>query len=145
MRSVDHAAEELDSWVDTKDQDPEVTIEDLRQRRQATQERRTGVLATFIPLMFTGDERDPEPPRSLRGQTIGWWDQIPNGSGLMTKTAWSKAGFVIKKRVQKPFANIEYYTGCRRVRYDLYASSQVTSKKRPSDRQLAKKLIAEAM
>lgn len=33
VRSVDHAAEELDSWVDTKDQDPEVTIEDLRQCR----------------------------------------------------------------------------------------------------------------
>ncbi|WP_211243607.1 hypothetical protein, partial [Sulfitobacter sp. 15WGC] len=54
---------------------------------------------------------------------------------------WSEAGFNIKRRVKKPFAWIEYSNGRRFVRYDLYASSQVTPKKRPSDRQLAKKLI----
>jgi hypothetical protein len=144
-RSVDEAAEELDSWMDTRDQDPEQTVDEIIQRRNATRERRMAILATFIPLMFTNDERDPElppePPRSLRGKTIGWWDQIPDGAGLMTKTAWSEAGFNIKRRVKKPFAWIEYSNGRRFVRYDLYASSQVTPKKRPSDRQLAKKLI----
>ncbi len=63
----------------------------------------------------------------------------------MTKTAWSEAGFNIKPRVKKPFANIEYSNGRGMVRYDLYASSQVTPKKRPSDLQLAKKLMTEVM
>lgn len=145
VRSVDEAAEELDSWMDTRDQDPKQTIDEIIQRRNATRERRTGILATLIPLMFTDDERDPElppePPRSLRGKTLSWWDQIPDGCGLMTKTAWSQAGFNIKKRVRKPFSAIEYSNGRRRVRYDLYASSQVTPKKRLSDFQLAQKLI----
>ena len=135
--------------MDTKDQDPEPTFEELIERRKATRERRTGILATFMPLLYPDEERDPElppePPRSLRGKTLGWWDEIPGGVGLMTKTAWSETGFNIKKRVKKPFAWIEYSNGRRLVRYDLYSSSKVTPKRRPSDLQLAKKLMTDVM
>ncbi len=108
--------------------------------------RRLDALTTLIPVLYPGDERNPqlppEPPRSMRGKTLTWWDQIPEGMGLMTKTSWSEAGFNIKKRVRKPFCWIEYVARRKLVRYLLYASSQVTPKK-ITDRQLAKKILRE--
>jgi len=143
VRSVDEAARDLDSWMTrrlrTRSETPSRSSTDEDQGK-----RRLDALTTLIPVLYPGDERNPalppEPPRSMRGKTLGWWDEIPEGMGLMTKTSWSEAGFNIKPRVRKPFCWIEYTTRRKHARYPLYASSQVTPKK-ISDRQLAKRIL----
>lgn len=147
VRSVDEEADSLDRWMDDRlnDEEPSRSVEDLLRAKCARRERRLDALLAFIPLMFPGSQRDPElppePPRRLRGKTLKWWDEIPDSVGLMTKTAWSDAGFNIKSRVRKPFCWIEYTTRRKHALYPLYASSQVTPKRRLSDLQLAKKLL----
>jgi len=142
-RSVDEEAEDLDLWMDRRLRTPSETPS-RSSDDDDHEKRRLDALTTLIPRLYPGDERNPElppePPRSLRGKTLSWWDEIPEGMGLMTKTSWSEAGFNIKKRVRKPYCWIEYVARRKLVRHPLYASSQVTSKK-TSDRQLAKKIL----
>lgn len=143
VRSVDEEAELLDLWMTrrlrTPSEAPSRSSDDEDQGK-----RRLDALTALIPVLYPGDERNPpllpEPPRSFRGKTLSWWDEIPEGMGLMTKTSWGELGFNIKSRVRKPFGWIEYTTRRKRVRYALYASSQVTPKK-ISDRQLAKRIL----
>lgn len=149
VRSIENAADDLDDWMDQQsiEKSDEVPgFKAVEKPQKSPRDRRLDALVAFMPILFPGDDRDPkrppEPPRKLRNTTLTWWDQIPEGAGLMTKTGWSDAGFKIKKRVTKPFAFIEYTARRERVRYELYSSSQVMPKKRLSDLQFAKKLLA---
>ncbi|WP_282153943.1 HIRAN domain-containing protein [Ruegeria atlantica] len=116
-----------------------------RSLKKVRENRRLDAATALAELLVEDADLDhpalpPAPSRTLRGKTIAWWDEIPEGVGLMTKTQWSEAGFKLKPRLKGPFAWIEYRSGRRHRRYDLYSSDQVVPKKQKSRAQIVNQL-----
>ena len=92
-------------------------------RRLARHERRAAAVFAFHLLppdrpVLPPEIADAVPDEALRGRTFSWWDQVPGW--LKTKTQWREHGFKPGKGV-RPFAHIEYGSGRRWRRHDLYA------------------------